>query len=138
MVLLVRVLSDSTGSAPLTGHRAFWYDETGKFAGPPLRKRGCMRWQTRIAIICAVVGLMGGQTGLGARSAQEKRVGPVSGAAEQQAVVREYCYGCHNEQTSSGRLVLTGLDITRASDNAEVWENSDYEVTRRAGRYAPA
>ena len=136
MVLLVRVLSNSTGSAPLTGQRASWYDETGKLAGPPLMKRGCMYSQTRIAIICcAVVGLMGGQTGLGARSAQEKRAGPVSGAAEQQAVVGEYCYGCHNERTSSGRLVLTGLDITRASDNAEVWEKVILKL--RAGMMPP-
>jgi len=37
-------------------------------------------------------------------------------------VIGQYCVGCHNQRLKTGGLVLEGLDASRASGNAEIWE----------------
>ena len=43
-------------------------------------------------------------------------------ADAEQALLRRYCVGCHNQRMSSGNLVLDGLDPDHAGDRAEIWE----------------
>jgi mono/diheme cytochrome c family protein len=54
---------------------------------------------------------------------------PASPAATQQAVVRKYCYTCHNDKLKSGGLALTALDISAPAKNIESWE----KVIRKLG-----
>lgn len=44
-----------------------------------------------------------------------------SGAA-QNALVRQYCVGCHSTKLRSGNLALEGLDLTKVSADAATWE----------------
>ena len=77
---------------------------------------------------------------------------PLSGAAPQpprasgasgppadpapRAVLQRYCFACHNERTLAGGLALDALDLTRAGENPDVWE----QVVRklRTGAMPPA
>ena len=43
-------------------------------------------------------------------------------APDVQAFVKQYCVSCHNEKVKSGGLPLSTLDLTRAPEHAEVWE----------------
>jgi hypothetical protein len=52
-----------------------------------------------------------------------------SPAADHQAVLSKYCYGCHNEKLQSGRLALSTLDISAPAKNIEPWE----KVIRKLG-----
>jgi hypothetical protein len=38
------------------------------------------------------------------------------------AVVKQYCVGCHNERSKAGGLVLDGFDVAKVVDNAAVGE----------------
>src|SRR5689334_1788757 len=40
----------------------------------------------------------------------------------QQALVKQYCSGCHNDKTKSGGMSLTQLDLTHPEANAELAE----------------
>ena len=42
--------------------------------------------------------------------------------AEPAAILRQYCYGCHNQKLRSGNLALDGLDVAHVGQNAAVWE----------------
>ena len=53
--------------------------------------------------------------------------GGTTAAAEvtrHQAMVNGYCVGCHNSRAKAGGLVLEGLDLQAAADNAELWEKA--------------
>jgi hypothetical protein len=43
-------------------------------------------------------------------------------AAEPAAILRQYCYGCHNQKLRSGNLALDALDVTHVGQNPAVWE----------------
>jgi hypothetical protein len=43
-------------------------------------------------------------------------------AAEQRALIAQYCVGCHSEKLKTGGLVLEGLDPAHVEPNAEIWE----------------
>jgi hypothetical protein len=47
---------------------------------------------------------------------------PSAPAPDQNAVIRRYCVGCHNEKTKSGGLSLAAFDVAAAAANAEVTE----------------
>src|SRR5688572_14495478 len=53
-----------------------------------------------------------------------------------QAVVQKYCVSCHNEKVKSGGLTLSTLDVSRAPEHAEVWEQVIRKV--RTGAMPPA
>jgi mono/diheme cytochrome c family protein len=36
--------------------------------------------------------------------------------------IEKYCVTCHNERLKTGGLVLAGLDLSKASANADIWE----------------
>ncbi len=54
---------------------------------------------------------------------------PATPTEGHQAVLTKYCYGCHNERLKSGRLALTGLDISAPAKSSESWE----KVIRKLG-----
>src|SRR5688500_8257755 len=57
-------------------------------------------------------------------------------AMESKATVQKYCVSCHNEKVKSGGLTLSTLDLTRAPEHAEVWEQVIRKV--RTGAMPPA
>lgn len=68
---------------------------------------------------------------------------PAPGAAavtiltrSQQALIDRYCSGCHNQDTQSGGMTLTELDVAHAEKTAELAENVIRKV--RAGLMPPA
>jgi hypothetical protein len=38
------------------------------------------------------------------------------------AAFKQYCVGCHNDRTKAGGLVIDPTQLTRAGQNAEIWE----------------
>ena len=52
------------------------------------------------------------------------------------AVLRQYCFACHNERAQIGGLALDSLDMTQVAERPDVWE----EVVRklRTGAMPPA
>jgi len=55
---------------------------------------------------------------------------------EQQALINQYCLGCHNERLKSGGVTLTKLDLDHPSSTAELAEKVIKKV--RAGLMPPA
>jgi hypothetical protein len=53
----------------------------------------------------------------------------------EEALLHQYCTGCHNEKLNSGGLVLDKLDPVRPGDNPETWEKVVRKV--RAGMMPP-
>jgi hypothetical protein len=43
-------------------------------------------------------------------------------AGESQALVKQYCQGCHNSKLKSASLSLEGLDLSKVADDAGLWE----------------
>jgi len=41
---------------------------------------------------------------------------------EQNALIKQYCQGCHNDQARSGNMTLTSLDLARPEKNGELAE----------------
>src|SRR5688572_9520966 len=52
------------------------------------------------------------------------------------SVVQKYCVSCHNEKVKSGGLTLSTLDLARAAEHADVWEQVIRKV--RTGAMPPA
>jgi len=76
----------------------------------------------------------------GATAPQTARVPATSSAAAAstsppRALVDQYCVTCHNARLKTGGLALDGLDPSRLSDHAEVWEKVVRKV--RAGVMPP-
>jgi hypothetical protein len=47
---------------------------------------------------------------------------PLASAQEQNALVKRYCAGCHNEKRPASGLSLAAFDVSRAAEHAEVTE----------------
>ena len=56
--------------------------------------------------------------------------------ATAQAMVKEYCVGCHNARVQSGGLALDSVDITAPANDPLVWERVIAKL--RAGTMPPA
>ncbi|HWD99599.1 MAG TPA: DUF1587 domain-containing protein, partial [Bryobacteraceae bacterium] len=67
--------------------------------------------------------------------AQEKHIAPAAAksvtssaavqtpsATPQYAMVKQYCFGCHNNKVKTAGISLEGLDTTRVGDDAATWE----------------
>jgi mono/diheme cytochrome c family protein len=63
----------------------------------------------------------GGPQAAGAQSASRAATAPAQPTAVN-AVVKQYCAGCHNERARTGGLALTNLDLANMPADAEVWE----------------
>jgi hypothetical protein len=57
------------------------------------------------------------------------------GQTPEQALLNQYCIGCHNEKLKTGGLVLDKLDPARPGDSPETWEKVVRKV--RAGMMPP-
>jgi hypothetical protein len=57
-------------------------------------------------------------------------------AVAERAMLEKYCLGCHNGSVKAGGLILDKLDVSKAGDNAEVWEKVVRKV--RAGMMPPS
>jgi Protein of unknown function (DUF1592)/Protein of unknown function (DUF1588)/Protein of unknown function (DUF1587)/Protein of unknown function (DUF1585)/Protein of unknown function (DUF1595)/Planctomycete cytochrome C len=74
-------------------------------------------------LVVAVWGVASGSAVLrGAGELPGKTPASPGPAAPNQAVITEYCVGCHNDRTRSGGLVLDRLDLANVGSNAEIWE----------------
>jgi len=45
-----------------------------------------------------------------------------SGVSAPQAMITQYCVGCHNDKLKSGDLSLSAINVDNAGENPEVWE----------------
>jgi hypothetical protein len=54
----------------------------------------------------------------------------------EEALLHQYCTGCHNAKLKTGGLVLEGLDPSHPGDNAETWEKVVRKVS--AGMMPPS
>jgi mono/diheme cytochrome c family protein len=52
--------------------------------------------------------------------------------ATHQAVLKQYCIGCHNDQLKSAGLALSAVDVQDVSKNLEVWEKVVRKLRARA------
>jgi hypothetical protein len=59
-----------------------------------------------------------------------------AGKASPNAVVNSYCLGCHNDKVKSGNLSLTGIDMAKIGQHAEVGEKIVRKL--RSGMMPPA
>jgi mono/diheme cytochrome c family protein len=83
--------------------------------------------QVVLVLILGAVGTLAGRTG---RQTSSK----VPAAEAQQALLKQYCLGCHNDKLKTGGLALDAVDIAKVADNPEVWER----VLRKVGaRHMP-
>jgi mono/diheme cytochrome c family protein len=63
-------------------------------------------------------------------------VGATPAGDATQALVKQYCVGCHNDRLKRGDLVLSGLDAARPTADVATWEKVARKV--RAGMMPPA
>src|SRR4030095_1283623 len=68
----------------------------------------------------------GAKAGLRAAQPQGGGVASTASAAltAQKAVIDQYCVTCHNQRTKTAGLALDTLDLTKVSQNAEIWEKA--------------
>lgn len=69
-----------------------------------------------LAVLSATVG------SLGAGGPQQQPTGSSPASASPQAIVNQYCAGCHNDKTKTAGLTLAAIDVQRPGDHAETWE----------------
>jgi hypothetical protein len=55
-------------------------------------------------------------------SVGRSQVSPATDLAAHQALVKQYCVGCHSDKAKMAGLSLEGLDLTKVPANADVWE----------------
>ncbi len=60
----------------------------------------------------------------------------LTGAEERKAVLGKYCFVCHNERLKTGHLVLSKMDMTNLSPDADTWEKVVRKL--RMGAMPPA
>jgi mono/diheme cytochrome c family protein len=65
-------------------------------------------------------------------------VTPAFGAAEQTAMVRQYCTGCHNDRAKAGQLSLASFDASGAASPEHVATTEKMIRKLRAGMMPPA
>ena len=61
---------------------------------------------------------------------------PVFGAAEQNAMVKQYCVTCHNDRAKAGQMSLSSFDAAQAAEHLELSEKMIRKL--RAGMMPPA
>jgi mono/diheme cytochrome c family protein len=57
-----------------------------------------------------------------AQTAEPSGQAPPGGNAAQQALIKRYCVGCHNERLRTAGLALDGLSLDAVGSKADVWE----------------
>ncbi|HJT86410.1 MAG TPA: DUF1592 domain-containing protein [Bryobacteraceae bacterium] len=74
-----------------------------------------------------------------ARAAEQSRPPAVASApanaAAEQALIKQYCVGCHNDKVKTGGLSLESADLSRVGEKPELWEKVVRKL--RAGLMPP-
>jgi hypothetical protein len=82
-----------------------------------------------LAVVVVVTGALA-VTAASELAAQRGQPAPSAAAsgtragAPDQAVINQFCVGCHNDRLKTGSLSLEGLDVTRPADHPEIWEKA--------------
>ncbi|HEX6163646.1 MAG TPA: DUF1587 domain-containing protein, partial [Vicinamibacterales bacterium] len=63
---------------------------------------------------------------------------PVFGPAEQNAMVKQFCTGCHNDRAKAGQLSLAAFDAATAADGDHIETTEKMIRKLRAGMMPPA
>ena len=92
-----------------------------------MRRRGLASCAAGLAVVCLSVPY------LGATSPEQQ--GAPAAATTEQALVDQYCLGCHNDRALRGGLSLEGLALDAVADHVEVWERAVRKL--RAGAMPP-
>jgi mono/diheme cytochrome c family protein len=71
-------------------------------------------------------------------AASHQPVAPVFGPAEQSAMVKQYCTGCHNDRAKAGQLSLAAFDAAAAANPDHVATTEKMIRKLRAGMMPPA
>ena len=87
--------------------------------------------------LLAVCGLAAGVLGVAIRAAAAPQVpAPSTSPAAQQALIDQYCVGCHNQRLKTAGLLLDATDMSRVADHPEIWEKVVRKL--RGGLMPPA
>ena len=70
-------------------------------------------------------------TGFLALHAQQPPAQSSQAASAQQALIKQYCAGCHNDKLKTGGLALDTVNVDNVSQNPEVWEKVVHKVRAR-------
>jgi cytochrome c5 len=84
-----------------------------------------------LAFAGVVAALLSATGGVRAVEPQAPALAAASSAAAR-TLLNQYCTACHNDRTKAGGLILDGLDPSRVSDNAELWEKVVRKLRMRA------
>src|SRR5262245_22468322 len=96
-----------------------------------------MKEISRIILLLSFCALAGyAQAAVGAQQNGVATASTATAAVAQKAVVDQYCAAtCHSARVKTAGLSLQGLDLTRAHEDAEIWERVIRKV--RAGLMPP-
>jgi mono/diheme cytochrome c family protein len=75
-------------------------------------------------------------TATGRQDAPARGRQDVAAPQSEQALVKQYCLGCHNDRVRTGGLSLEGMDPATAASHSDVWENAIMKL--RGGMMPPA
>ena len=93
-----------------------------------LRKRSLLRslWLV-VPVAAAIVPLATGQP----------QAAPSQEGAAQGALVKQYCAGCHNDKLKTASLSLQGLDLSKASGDADIWPAPSHSGSQKGIHHLP-
>jgi len=66
--------------------------------------------------------------------AQTAQTTAATGTDQHQAMLKTYCFGCHNTRVKSGGIAFEGLDLQAPAANAQIWEKA---LRKLRGRLMP-
>lgn len=98
---------------------------SGVAATPPQLRKGSPRFKRYLIAATAVtVGLVSWVLSLRGQSQGGTATATASIIAQQKALIDQYCVTCHNQRTKTAGLALDTLDLTKLSQNADIWEKA--------------
>ncbi|HZL58048.1 MAG TPA: DUF1592 domain-containing protein [Bryobacteraceae bacterium] len=80
----------------------------------PRKRSLIVAFLVAIPVVVALAPLATGQS--------QNSAPPASASAAQNALVKQYCVGCHNNKVKTAGLTLEGLDLSKVSADADIWE----------------
>ena len=92
------------------------------------------RWMVRAAVSATILALFLMPIGRQPAFAQSES-GHTKTVPAEWELLDQYCIGCHNDRARTAGLSLEGMDLTRAGEDADIWEKVVRKV--RAGMMPP-
>ena len=99
------------------GHTAM----DGPSSPAPAREAAVISQSVRAAVGGCAIGLSV-VLWVAAAAARTPGAPPSASSEKPRALLDRYCIGCHNDRLKTANLSLQGLDLTKATEQAEVWE----------------